>query len=165
MTQRCLSAARSLAPRRNNRQRKKSPFLSAYWHSSVCWFSPPLRIASGGRQCPLMAHWPATHWLRWGFSLICSCSRKTATEDPPLRRLISTGPYAFVRHPMYVGVLIMITGIPLALDALWGLAIIAAAAPALAWRINDEERLLRKQLPGYVEYAQNVRYRLVPYLW
>ena len=66
---------------------------------------------------------------------------------------------------MYVGVLIMITGIPLALDAWWGLAIIAASAPGLFWRIIDEERLLRKDLPGYVEYAQNVRYRLVPYLW
>ena len=81
------------------------------------------------------------------------------------QKVISTGPYAFVRHPMYVGVLIMITGIPLALDAWWGLAIIAAAAPALIWRIIDEERLLRKDLPGYVEYAQKVRYRLIPYLW
>ena len=81
------------------------------------------------------------------------------------QKVISTGPYALVRHPMYVGVLIMITGIPLALDAWWGLAIIAVAAPALIWRILDEEQLLKKDLPGYVEYAQKVRYRLVPYLW
>lgn len=64
---------------------------------------------------------------------------------------------------MYVGVLIMIAGIPLALDARWGLAIIAAAA--LIWRINDEEKLLKKDLPGYVEYAQKVRYRFMPFIW
>jgi protein-S-isoprenylcysteine O-methyltransferase Ste14 len=81
------------------------------------------------------------------------------------QRVISTGPYALVRHPMYAGVLIMITGIPLALDAWWGLAIIAVAAPGLIWRILDEEKLLRKDLPGYVEYTQKVRYRLVPYIW
>jgi protein-S-isoprenylcysteine O-methyltransferase Ste14 len=81
------------------------------------------------------------------------------------QKVISTGPYALVRHPMYVGVLIMIIGIPLALDAWWGLAIIAAAAPGLIWRILDEEKFLKKDLPGYVEYTQRVRYRLVPYLW
>lgn len=81
------------------------------------------------------------------------------------QKVISTGPYAIVRHPMYAGVLIMITGIPLALDAWWGLAIIALAAPGLIWRILDEEKLLRKDLPGYVEYTQQVRHRLVPYVW
>jgi protein-S-isoprenylcysteine O-methyltransferase Ste14 len=70
-----------------------------------------------------------------------------------------------VRHPMYVGVLIMIIGIPLALDAWWGLAIIALAVPALILRILDEEKFLKKDLPGYVEYTQRVHYRLVPYLW
>jgi protein-S-isoprenylcysteine O-methyltransferase Ste14 len=81
------------------------------------------------------------------------------------QKVISTGPYALVRHPMYVGVLIMIIGIPLALDAWWSLAIIALAAPGLIWRILDEEKFLTKDLPGYAEYTQKVRYRLVPYVW
>jgi protein-S-isoprenylcysteine O-methyltransferase Ste14 len=81
------------------------------------------------------------------------------------QKVIFTGPYALVRHPMYVGVLIMLIGIPLALDAWWSLAIIAVAAPGLIWRILDEEKLLTKDLPGYVEYTQKVRYRLVPYVW
>jgi protein-S-isoprenylcysteine O-methyltransferase Ste14 len=59
----------------------------------------------------------------------------------------------------------MITGIPLALDAWWCLAIIVASTPVLIWRIVDEEKLLKKHLSGYVEYTQEVRYRLVPYLW
>ena len=79
--------------------------------------------------------------------------------------MISTGPYALVRHPMYGGVLVMMIGVPLALGSWGGLAILVVLLPGLAWRILDEEKLLRKDLPGYPEYAQKVRYRLVPYLW
>jgi len=81
------------------------------------------------------------------------------------QKVISTGLYARVRHPMYVGALIMVIGVPLALGSLWGLAIIALTLPALIWRILDEEEMLNKDLPGYPQYAQKVRYRLVPYLW
>jgi protein-S-isoprenylcysteine O-methyltransferase Ste14 len=81
------------------------------------------------------------------------------------QRVISTGLYALVRHPMYAGVLVMMIGVPLALGSSWGLAVLALITPVLIWRILDEEKLLRKDLPGYTEYAQEVRYRLVPYLW
>src|SRR5574341_1283719 len=79
--------------------------------------------------------------------------------------VITTGPYALVRHPMYAGVLVMVIGVPLALGSWWGLAILALLLPGLMWRILDEEKVLEKDLPGYIEYAQKVRYRLVPYLW
>lgn len=81
------------------------------------------------------------------------------------QKVISTGPYALVRHPMYVGVLVMLLGVPLALDAWWGLAIVLIAIPALIMRILDEEKLLKKDLPGYLAYTQKVHYRLLPYLW
>jgi len=81
------------------------------------------------------------------------------------QKVISTGPYSLVRHPMYVGVLVMMTGVPLALGSMWGLAVLAIVLPGLIWRILDEEKLLKKELPGYTEYLQKVRYRLVPYLW
>jgi protein-S-isoprenylcysteine O-methyltransferase Ste14 len=81
------------------------------------------------------------------------------------QKVISTGPYALIRHPMYGGVLVMLLGMPLALGSWWGLAILAVALPGLIWRILDEEKLLEKDLPGYKEYEQTVRYRLVPYLW
>lgn len=81
------------------------------------------------------------------------------------QKVISTGPYAFVRHPMYLGVLIMVVGVPLALDSWWGLAVVALIMPVLIWRILDEERLLEHDLPGYMEYTHQVQYRLVPYLW
>jgi len=81
------------------------------------------------------------------------------------QKVISSGPYALVRHPMYAASLVMIIGVPLALGSWLGLAVIVLTIPVLVWRILDEERLLKKDLPGYIEYAHKVRYRLVPYLW
>jgi len=81
------------------------------------------------------------------------------------QKVVSNGPYAIVRHPKYVGDLFLVIGAPLALGSWWGLLIFVLTIPALAWRILDEEKLLKKDLPGYVEYTQKVRYRLVPYLW
>ncbi len=81
------------------------------------------------------------------------------------QKVISTGLYALVRHPMYMGVLFMMIGVPLALGSWWGLTVLVLILPVLIWRILDEEKLLKKDLPGYREYAQKVRYRLVPYLW
>ena len=81
------------------------------------------------------------------------------------QQVISTGPYALVRHPMYAGALIMLLGIPLALGSWWGLLTIVPMALALVWRILDEEAFLRKNLPGYAEYRAQVKYRLVPLIW
>jgi len=81
------------------------------------------------------------------------------------QRVISTGPYAYVRHPMYATALVMMAGIPIALGSWWGLLALAAMMPALLWRILDEETFLAAELPGYAEYKQKVRYRLVPHLW
>jgi protein-S-isoprenylcysteine O-methyltransferase Ste14 len=86
-------------------------------------------------------------------------------EVDPQQKVISTGPYALVRHPMYAGSIVMLTGIPLALGSWWGLFIIILTMPALIWRLLDEERFLEKNLPGYVEYKNKVKYRLVPYVW
>jgi protein-S-isoprenylcysteine O-methyltransferase Ste14 len=79
--------------------------------------------------------------------------------------VISTGPYALVRHPMYAGALFMLAGIPIALGSWWGLLALAAMFPALVWRMIDEERFLLEKLPGYDAYKEKVRYRLIPHLW
>ena len=81
------------------------------------------------------------------------------------QKVVDTGLYGLVRHPMYVGTLIMMIGTPLALDSYWGLLAIALAVPALAARIEDEEKMLRQELAGYDEYTQKVHYRLVPGVW
>jgi protein-S-isoprenylcysteine O-methyltransferase Ste14 len=81
------------------------------------------------------------------------------------QRVISTGPYAIVRHPMYAAALILMIGIPLALGSWWGLLALVPGVPALVWRILDEERLLKRDLPGYAEYTQRMRFRLIPGLF
>jgi protein-S-isoprenylcysteine O-methyltransferase Ste14 len=78
------------------------------------------------------------------------------------QRVVSTGPYAIVRHPMYAGGLLVFIGTPLALDSYWGLVASIAVLPALIWRLLDEERLLSRNLPGYAEYCAKVRWRLIP---
>jgi protein-S-isoprenylcysteine O-methyltransferase Ste14 len=80
-------------------------------------------------------------------------------------RVVSTGPYALVRHPMYGGALFLVIGMPLALDSWYGLFGILILLPVLIWRLLDEERFLTKNLEGYAEYASNVRWRLIPGLF
>ena len=86
-------------------------------------------------------------------------------ELAPDQKVISTGPYALLRHPMYAAALVMLLGIPIALGSMWGVLIIIAILPALIWRLLDEEKFLAKNLPGYPEYQSRVRYRLIPRVW
>ena len=79
--------------------------------------------------------------------------------------VVSTGPYAYVRHPMYSGALLLLAVMPLALGSWWSILLVVPVFPVLVWRIVDEESFLRENLPGYDEYMQRVRYRLVPRVW
>jgi protein-S-isoprenylcysteine O-methyltransferase Ste14 len=86
-------------------------------------------------------------------------------ELSPDQKVVSTGPYALVRHPMYAGALVMLLGIPIALGSWWGILVVAAMLPALIWRLLEEEKFLASNLAGYVEYRNKVRYRLIPTVW
>ena len=81
------------------------------------------------------------------------------------QELVSTGLYALVRHPMYLGNVVMMVGIPLALGSFWGLLFLVPGLAVLAIRIVDEEKVLTQDLTGYPDYAQKVHYRLLPYVW
>jgi len=81
------------------------------------------------------------------------------------QRVVSTGPYAVVRHPMYASASLYLLGTPLALGSLWGLIPVVAIVPFLVWRLLDEERLLVRDLPHYAEYRRRVPHRLVPFVW
>ncbi|MGE2722241.1 methyltransferase family protein [Mycolicibacterium celeriflavum] len=81
------------------------------------------------------------------------------------QKLVSTGLYRLVRHPMYTGNVILVVGISLALGSYWGLLVVIPAVLVLALRIRDEEKLLQNELAGYREYTQEVRHRLVPGIW
>jgi protein-S-isoprenylcysteine O-methyltransferase Ste14 len=80
-------------------------------------------------------------------------------------RVISDGPYAIVRHPMYGGTLLLVLGIPLLLGSWWGLALAPIIILLFAVRAVLEERTLMAELPGYTDYAARVRHRMVPGVW
>jgi protein-S-isoprenylcysteine O-methyltransferase Ste14 len=79
--------------------------------------------------------------------------------------VISTGPYRLVRHPMYLGAVVMFLFMPLALGSYWALLPAAFVIPVIVFRLLNEEKILREQLPGYSEYCLHTRFRLVPYVW
>jgi protein-S-isoprenylcysteine O-methyltransferase Ste14 len=97
-------------------------------------------------------------------------SRPAANRPEPDRcdraqQLVSTGPYAVVRHPMYAGALVMMVGVPIALGSWWSLVPVGAMVAVIVARLLDEESLLADRLPGYPEHRSRVKHRLVPRVW
>lgn len=81
------------------------------------------------------------------------------------QRVISTGPYAIVRHPMYLGLVVLIMFTPIALGSYWALLPAILCIPLNVYRIKGEEEVLLKNLKGYDEYCKKTRYRLLPFIW
>ena len=105
-----------------------------------------------------------------GFYLIARVYRENTFTSATIevadnQRVISTGPYAIVRHPMYASGSLYLLGTPLALGSYWAFVAIGATMPFLIWRLFDEERFLAENVAGYSEYQQRVRHRLVPFVW
>jgi protein-S-isoprenylcysteine O-methyltransferase Ste14 len=86
-------------------------------------------------------------------------------EAEPGQRVVRTGPYAIVRHPMYLGSLVFYLLAPVALGSWWAVMTVLPLAAVLVARIRNEERLLAKELGGYREYTQVTQYRLIPCVW
>jgi protein-S-isoprenylcysteine O-methyltransferase Ste14 len=81
------------------------------------------------------------------------------------QQVVTTGPYAIVRHPMYAGAFVMLAGVPLALGSWIAFAAVAILMAVIVWRLLDEERLLVRDLAGYAAYRTTVRWRLIPRIW
>jgi len=81
------------------------------------------------------------------------------------QRVIDTGMYGLMRHPMYFGALFLIVGTPLALGSWWTLLLTPVFLLLLYLRIASEEKALKRDLAGYAEYQRKVRYRLIPFVW
>jgi protein-S-isoprenylcysteine O-methyltransferase Ste14 len=128
------------------------------------------RAQASGVPLPLQALGLAMYLLSTAF--IMWVFRENSFAAPVVRvqaerhhRVISSGPYAFVRHPMYSGIMLFFVGVPLLLGSWWGVAIAPVFAILFAIRARIEERALVEGLPDYADYAARVRYRLVPGLW
>ena len=124
----------------------------------------------GWSQVPPLVSWIGNALVVLSYVMYYFVSRENTYIGASIRveqgqKVISTGPYALVRHPKYAGDLILVVGIALALGSWWALALLVITLPVLVIRILDEEKVLARDLPGYTAYEQTVRYRLVPHLW
>ncbi|HZH18263.1 MAG TPA: isoprenylcysteine carboxylmethyltransferase family protein [Archangium sp.] len=103
--------------------------------------------------------------ILWSFAANPHLESTVRVQKDRDHKVISTGPYRFVRHPMYLGLLMMLVAWPLVFGSLWAYVPALIAMAAFILRTALEDRTLQRELPGYTEYTQRTRYRLVPGLW
>jgi protein-S-isoprenylcysteine O-methyltransferase Ste14 len=101
----------------------------------------------------------------WTASVNTFLSRTVRIQDDRGQQVIDTGPYGWVRHPMYLGIIVLMISIPLLLGSLWALIPGMLIGVLFTVRTALEDRTLQQELPGYPEYARRVRYRLLPRIW
>jgi len=94
-----------------------------------------------------------------------SFASRTVQVDKNVQKVITTGPYSIVRHPMYTSVFIMFGIMPLALGSYWGMVILPILILMMIFRVRDEEKMLSEELEGYNEYKQKTKYRIIPFIW
>ena len=107
----------------------------------------------------------STLFILWVFRENSFAAPVVKLQAERAQRVVSTGPYAHVRHPMYSGMILFFAGVPLLLGSWWGLLMVPLFLVLFAGRIRIEERTLREGLPGYADYVTHVRYRLLPGVW
>ena len=107
----------------------------------------------------------STLFILWVFRENSFAAPVVKLQADRAQRVVSTGPYAHVRHPMYSGMILFFAGVPLLLGSWWGLVMAPVIVVLFAIRIGIEERTLREGLPGYSNYMTRVRYRLLPGIW
>lgn len=125
------------------------------------WSAPPAAVRVAG-WAGLVA---SSAWISWVALTNTYLSRLVRIQVDRGHRVVSSGPYRFVRHPMYAGLLVLFVCIPLALGSLWGLIVSALNVALFVLRTALEDRTLQRELDGYAEYVQRVRYRLIPGVW
>jgi protein-S-isoprenylcysteine O-methyltransferase Ste14 len=131
---------------------------------------PPLDVRFGWSVMPWQVSIIGDAFIVFSFYLFYMVSKVNTYAAANIRveqgqKVISSGVYALVRHPMYFGALFLFAGTPIALGSWWTLLLFPVLIPILVVRILNEEKLLARDLPGYVEYTQTVRYRLIPGVW
>ena len=118
------------------------------------------------------------HWVVWTSSIVFLLSygmyAEVMRENEWLSRsievmegqkVVSTGLYGIVRHPMYTATIAMFLAMPLVMGSWWAFLVMVPYVVAIVTRIKDEETLLTKELEGYLEYKEKVRWKLIPYIW
>lgn len=125
------------------------------------WSSLPLWCICLG----IALHASGDAFVLWTMAVNPFAEKTVRVQTERGHRVISTGSYAVVRHPMYLGVILMFLAVPLVLGSVWSLVPVTLMAVLLMIRLVLEERLLRRNLPGYVEYISQTRWRIIPWIW
>ena len=123
------------------------------------WYRLPVGVSIGGAAVFLIAYMLYAEVLRENTYL----SRTIEVQEN--QRVVDTGLYGIVRHPMYSVTLLLFLSMPFVLGSVYALLIFAVYPFIIAKRIKHEEAFLQKELPGYREYKQKVKYRLIPFVW
>lgn len=136
-----------------------SSFLLAGLGQRFCWPMLP-RGASLGAACVFLLG-----YVLFGLVLRENEYLSRTVEVQEGQRVVDTGLYGVVRHPMYTATLLMFLSMPLILGSVFSFAVMLGYIPILIIRIHGEEALLERELAGYRAYEKKIRYRLIPYLW
>jgi protein-S-isoprenylcysteine O-methyltransferase Ste14 len=169
-----LLAARMRSPLATGQKRRDRAIMAGILAAFVGWFVFMALDARrfGWSQAPGWAQALGAGLVAaafWGWFRVLRANSFAATTIQLQRdrgqSVVTTGPYAVVRHPMYASSILLMLGAPLMLGSLWGLAALAVFVPLLAARALGEEAMLLAGLPGYADYARKVRFRLAPGIW
>lgn len=150
-------------------QQKKIVLLS-YLFFLLAFILPGLDVRLGWSKVPALVSVIAAAGVFLGYMLVFLVFRENryasrVVEVGESQQVISSGPYALVRHPMYVGTLVMYLLSPLALGSYWAVLPALGLLPVIVARILNEETVLARDLTGYAQYMQKVRWRLIPFIW
>ena len=129
-----------------------------------------LNFRFGWLALPKWVVWAASvlfllSYLMWGEVLRENAWLSRTVEVQEGQRVVDSGLYGVVRHPMYSASVLLFLSMPLILNSIFSFLVMLAYLPLIISRIKNEERLLKAELPGYAEYMERVRYRLIPFIW
>jgi protein-S-isoprenylcysteine O-methyltransferase Ste14 len=149
---------------------QRKVIAASYIYFLVAFIMPGLDVRFGWSNVPPLVSIIADVFVFAGYMiffwvLMTNSFVSRVVEVDTNQKVISTGPYAIVRHPMYFGVSMMYIASPLALGSYWAMLPAMLIVPLLIARIYNEEQVLLRELPGYEEYIQTVRFRLIPGIW
>ena len=169
-----LKNDRALLERRMRMREKEAAqrkiIALSYPYFLLAFIMPGLDVRFGWSNVPPLVSIVANVFVFAGYMgffwvLVTNSFLSRIVEVDANQKVISSGPYAIVRHPMYAAVSVMYIASPLALGSYWAMIPAALIVPLLVARIRNEEHVLRRELSGYDEYANTVRFRLLPGIW
>ena len=136
----------------------------------ACFILAGLDFRFGWSEIPSWVTWTASSVFVLSYGMYAEVMRENewlsrSIEVMEGQKVVSTGLYGIVRHPMYTATILMFLAMPLVIGSWWAFLVMLPYVIAIVTRIKDEEILLTKELEGYQEYKEKVRWRLIPYIW